>query len=190
MLSLSPLREGRDRAAASWNVAIAGVEGLLALPLFVVTVVIVGGAGVASLFRSLSSDLASFLPGAGWSVDKFSTRSASFFPGSLLICAFGFSVVFESLPGRDKDAASGVGGICPFCLLVAEDPGRALPLSALEASEFCLARDEAGRGALDGAGDARVAVLGSGREDKAGDEVAEGGCPDGPFLLGGLAHHP
>lgn len=79
---LSEARDGRDRAdAASANVASAGVDGLLARPLFVVTVdcVVVGGGGSGggideSLFVSFSSVALSavfsfLLPlgrGAGW----------------------------------------------------------------------------------------------------------------------------
>ena len=57
--------DGRDRlAAASWKVARAGVEGLLALPLLVVTVGGTGG-GTDSLFLSDSSALVSFFVGIG-----------------------------------------------------------------------------------------------------------------------------
>jgi hypothetical protein len=55
----SEARDDRDRATASWNVASAGVDGLLALPLLVVMVVMmVGGGtttGVGSFFFSTSS---------------------------------------------------------------------------------------------------------------------------------------
>jgi len=134
----------RDRAA-SWNVANAGVDGLLALPLLVVTVVnIVGGgktSGAGSLFFSTSSAFAvSFLFGT------FNSLSASAGSGSFLELLAALVLLFSTLLrplgslggfGSPADrgqlaggARSGVPGWTPFGLLEAEEDGRAFPFSA------------------------------------------------------------
>lgn len=99
------------------------------------------------------------------------------------------SALEASLPGLASrsgrgNTAVGVdsGVLCtrPLTLLAAvDDGGRALLLSATDGIEFCCAREEAGRGALVGAGDARGADLGSDGAPSKGDEAADG---DMPFL--------
>ena len=144
----SVVRDDLDRAA-SWNVARAGVDGLLARPLFVVTVAIVvvvllvtGGAGAevvvatgagtdgaVSAFFSVSSGFGggSFLV----EVDA-ETGLSAFTSGSFAVVAvatsgglgasLGSSVGLESTVGT----TSGVLGRTPLGLFEAEDDGRAL----------------------------------------------------------------
>jgi hypothetical protein len=184
---LSVLREDREREA-SWNVAIAGVEGLLARPLFVVTVELWGAGGTDSLLRSLSSALFSFLLVVGVGVTVVSCRSTSFFALSILIGATGSGGSFAS--GMDCGHAldwglvSGALVLFPFALFDADELGRPFPPSALaDCTEFLRARVGTGTGIVLGAGDARTVGLGSGSSVITGDVVAEVGKPVGPFLL-------
>lgn len=64
-------------------------------------------------------------------------------------------------------------------LFAAADAGRAFALSALDCIEFCRARDDAGRGAALGPGDARAGTFGSGNAPMTGEDVMDG---DMPFL--------
>ncbi|KAL3960016.1 hypothetical protein ACCO45_005133 [Purpureocillium lilacinum] len=85
---------------------------------------------------------------------------------------------------------SGVLGSLPLGLVDADDSALALPFgSALDCIEFCRARDDAGRGALLGIGDARACVFGSGRLPITGEDVTEGDMPflNRHLLLLGLA---
>jgi hypothetical protein len=209
---LSVFLEDRGRAA-SWNVAKAGVEGLLARPLFVVTVVVTGTAGGAdSLFFSASSALASFSLSLSASCSfSFSfSLSLSFFAvaattgvGAALLSDFSTSVLtvsvlagaldsltdLTSIFGRWEMVGTGtsdVTGVLPFGLDGAAEAGLLLPVSMLlDCIEFCRARDEAGRGTLVGVGDTRLGILGSGSVVSTGDEAAEEDMPEAPFLKNG-----
>ena len=158
--------------------ASAGVEGLLALPLLVVTVVIMIG-GMDSLFRrSRSSVLVSFFVGADVVTWPFSTLSPSFL---LLVSALPGTL--NSLIERESLFAGGtdVGGIVsctvavvPLIFAVTTEGGLALTVSWMEFMEFCRPRDAGGRGALLGVGEARAVPFGSGSDDMTGDDVADG----------------
>lgn len=111
--------DGRDRlAAASWKVARAGVEGLLALPLLVVTVGGTGG-GTDSLFLSDSSALVSFFVGIGVGMlvllaeeEGVSGLSlVSFLTGSVLIGALVSLIGFGSWPIRGNAATEAISGV-------------------------------------------------------------------------------
>lgn len=67
-------------------------------------------------------------------------------------------------------------------MIEAADGARCRPFSKAECVEFCRAREDAGRGAAEGAGELRPGLLGgSGKFPMTGDEATEGGL--GPFLL-------
>lgn len=150
----SAFRDGRDlglgfeaAAAASAKVARAGVEGLLARPLFVFTAVSgVGGAmGVAeSRFASRSSAtfvVLSFFPllplGIGGSGGGGTGVSVSGLEGSVLIgmgtavSFIGFGSVFGLLVPLLCVPGSGVPDAAPFGLLEAAEAGRCRTLSVL-----------------------------------------------------------
>jgi hypothetical protein len=143
----SEARDDLDRTAASWNVARAGVDGLLALPLFVVMVVTIVGGGITTgvgsfLFSTSSVFTESFLFGAIIAVSA-SAGSGSFLELALvLLLLLLFSTLLRplgSLGGFGSPAErgqlaggakSGVPGGAPFGLFEAEEEGRAFPFSA------------------------------------------------------------
>lgn len=149
----SAFLEDRGRAAASWKVANAGVDGLLARPLFVVTGALGGAGGTDSLLRSCSSGLVSFLVLADVGAEILSRRSASFFVGSTLTGTLASLTTLTSSAGRTGllagaaavagggavtvAAKSGVAGALPLGLFDADDEGRVLAASAAaDCSEF------------------------------------------------------
>lgn len=178
-------------AAASWKLGRAGVDGLLALPLLVVTVPVCGVGWAGSLLRSASSTLL-FLRldevvvvatvAIGVAAGLSSTRSASFGNGSVLTVTGVSLLDSESWLGRDQLAAEGISGVLatfPFAFLAADEDGLALLASEFDCMEFCRARDVVGRGAgvgaAAGAGDGRVGgALFSGRVPSTGEDAAEG----------------
>lgn len=174
---LSELRAARGRAAAaSWNVANAGVDGLLARPLLVTVGVPAGGAA-GSLLRSRSASSgfgASFLFAAEFVVAPAASAGPGSFPvDSGLTGAGGSLTVFcSALAALVGPARSGVPAVVPFGLLEADDDGLIFELSAADWREFCLARD-AVAGFTAGAGEPRGG-LGSGRPPMTGDDVREG----------------
>lgn len=181
----SAFRAERDRAA-SWKVARAGVDGLLALPLFVVTVGMPNGTD-SLLRRSRSVNGTSFFSSVGAGA-VLSTRSASFFGASVLTGTLISFTGFMSLLERALLFGGGTSGILaglPFGTAAGGGGGGglALLLSALDWIEFPRARDETGRDVLLGAGDARAGTLGSGREASTGEEAAEIETPGALVLL-------
>jgi len=206
------LDERARGCTASWNVANAGVDGLLARPLFVVTVDVCGTGGSDSLLRSFSSGfLVSFLlpvvtavvvaavvvvemvavvVGVGTGgADAVSVFSASFLGFSVLIGALVSFGVLGSAPLRSALAAgapaAGVLAAIPLGLLEADDVGLALLLSVFTVCiEFCRERVRAGFGVGTGTGDARTGgSFGSGSSVMTGDELTELDKPVTPFLL-------
>lgn len=196
LLISSVLRVVRDRTA-SWKFGRAGVDGLLALPLFVVTVTMVDCAdGVESLLRSISSALLSLRLAfvLGVAAGLSSTSSSSFWGGSVFTTTAGSFVIFESGLGRGQlllvlvlvllllllvvvvaCAISGVVLVLPFVLVAAEDGGLAFVFSEFDCIEFCLARDDDGRGGTGpGTGDGLLGTFDSGKVPRTGDEVADG----------------
>lgn len=170
----------------SGKLPMAGVEGLLARPLFVVVTCCceVGGAaaGVGSFRTSTSSaGFAELSFGAGAGTADFGVGALSLccLIGSVLGPALGGSIcVFAlSLAAAAREPLLGGGisigaGTLPFALFEATEGGR---LSAIEAVEFWRALDEAGRGLAGGAGDARGALDVSGNAPITGEDAADGG---------------
>lgn len=168
---LPPLSRDLDCrcAAASWNVANAGVEGLLARPLLVVTVA-GWGRGCASSLISASSVLLSRRLGAD--VGPPLVCSGPFFAGSVLTvgpASLGAVLSLSAVAGSLV-----ASGVLPLGLF-ADDDGRAFPFSGPGPTEFWRAREDCGRGALARLGEA--ATLGSGRLPMTGEEAADCGLP-------------
>lgn len=183
--------------AASWNVAIAGVDGLLARPLFVtVAAVMVWGTGGGSIGVSGSSGfgVSFFCFATGMlGLTLVSVGSGSFFMASgaggadaSLGTGFASAAGFGVLTGG---TISGVGGGTPLGLADADDGGRdCFPPSAFTCVVLCLAREAVGAlgaggtGVEDGAGEPR-GNGGSGKVARTGDDVTDGDMAATPFLL-------
>ena len=189
----SEAREGRDRAASA-NVAKAGVDGLLARPLFVVTRVVVatGNVGVGSPTASTSSaglEILSFLLVLTGGGGAAMIASFSGFGVSPLIGAPGSLTTFVSAVGREPLLCTAItsdgAGAVPFGSLEADEGGRCFVLSTFEWTEFCRALEDAGLAVVDGAGDARAALTVSGKALMTGEEVIDGdmAAPLPDFLL-------
>jgi hypothetical protein len=155
--ALSALRDGLDREelvdvvvdAASANVAMAGVEGLLARPLLVLTALAAAGwmareaasffdGGAGSSFDLVGfSFLLPFCVGSAVGGDS----SVSCFSG-LGLLRIATVVSFWALVSDDVFAlllgwpGSGVPCECPFGLLAAAEPGRCRAFSAFDCVEF------------------------------------------------------
>ncbi len=191
LLPPSAFRDGRDLAfeatAASAKVARAGVEGLLARPLFVFTVVsgVGGNTGIAvSFFGSRSSTvfatLSFLLPfgvgsggGGGASV---SVLTCSGLLGGGMAVSFGAFVSVGALAPLLCGPNSGVPGGTPFGLFEAADGGRCFAESLVLAwAELCRARDEAGRAwAGRGTGELRATFAVSGKVPTRGEDATDG----------------
>lgn len=196
----SAFRDGRDlelelelAAAASAKVAKAGVDGLLALPLFVLTAArgVGGTMGVAeSRFGSRSSTtlaVLSFFPllplGAGGSGGGGTGVSVSALGGSVLIgmgtavSFMGFGSVLGLLVPLLCVPGSGVpDAVAPLGLFEAAEAGRCRALSVLlDCAEFWRAREEAGRGGLgSGTGEHRPIFKLSGKVPMSGEDATDG----------------
>lgn len=190
----SEFLDGRDRGllllllllvgGLSGKLPIAGVEGLLARPLFVVvTCCNVGGAvaGVFSFRTSTSSaGFAELSLGAEAGTADLGVGALSLccLMGSVLGPALGGSIwVFALSVATPREPLFGGGisigaGTVPFGLFEATEGGR---LSAIEAVEFWRALEEAGRGLAGGAGDARGGLDVSGNAPMTGEDATDGG---------------
>lgn len=160
-------RDDRDRGGGSGNDPNAGVDGLLARPLLVVTIGVdaVNGACVASPFGSASSPLGMALLLVVAALVLAMVRTASSLVASTFTVATVSLFCLVSAGGRTPLCAavsSGVVAATPFGLFEADEAGRCRPFSTVDCMEFCLARDDAGRAeVVEGAGEPRAAALGS-----------------------------
>lgn len=210
LLLLLLLREGRDLdgtvavvvGVASANVARAGVEGLLARPLLVLTVLIAGVGcmtraadsffcssiiGVASDATAADAALVALsflLPLRGGSSTGGGISISCFGPSGLLgaragvsLCAFGPELAFAPLLCW---LGSSISCGFPFGLVEASDGSRCRVFSTLDCVEFCRAREDCGRGgaaaaaAAAGTGESLLPLVGSEKVPITGEDVIDG----------------
>ena len=165
------LREFLARGPASGNEPSAGVEGLLARPLLVVTTVVVVaiGAGVFATSPFWASDsagfaLLSFLPFPPVLLALATGSTGSSLAGSVLIGTVDSFVDFVSADFVPFCVITGSGTfvVMPFGLFEADDAGLCRLGSAVDCIEVPLALDDEGRGTVGGGtGELRPTLLGS-----------------------------
>ena len=158
-------REDRDRGIDSGNEGMAGVEGLLALPLFVVT------GTWTSPFASLSFTILSFRPPTDGAAASGSAWSASSGNCSFDMEADSFIDVLTSGMFRPvaRAATSSFGVEVPFGLFDATDGGL---FSCTDCVEFCRARP-AGLPPFVGGGEGLGGLI-SGNVVRTGEEAIDG----------------
>lgn len=159
------LRDDLDRTGSGKD-GMAGVEGLLALPLFVMIVDICMLSPFESPPSPLEGSLRIVLFASG---SVFSTSSER---GRFEFEADSFTELFTSVIVRPTATAvtSGLGVEVPFGLFDADDVGL---LSTTDCVEFCLARGAAGLPPFVGGGDGLLSFE-SGKVFRMGEEAIAG----------------
>lgn len=196
----SEFLDGLDRefplflGGLSGKLPMAGVDGLLARPLFVVVTCCVVGVvvtdGVDSFRVSSSTGFAEpsfFWPPLTVVEDGVGARSLCCLDGSVLTVALGGGSISDfELASLLGPWVLGVGisngaGTLPFGLFDAAEGGFCRALSTFDAIELWRTLEDAGRAGSDGAGDARGTFKLSGKVAITGEEATDGEAP-GPFL--------